>query len=209
MTLTTAPPVLQSGIILNIKHDLQRLRTEEQELKTKYTDKHPKMIEVSKQIEDLHEALKKEVFNTYEVEKAHLNQLNAKKQSLEAEISKTQKKVDAIPDKDRELNEIVHKIDLLESKYEQLLQQQDRSMITLASNPDWQVVILSPASAPYQRKTKDYVRLALGPFLSLVVALGLAFFLESLDHSLNNVAEVEEYLGISVLTTISDIQRGK
>ena len=130
----------------------------------------------------------------------------ARQATIEDDIRKAQLKIDEIPDKEMKLSEIKHKIDVLENKYKDLLGRQAQVMITMASSPEWDVVILTPASAPYQKKTKDYVRLALGPFLSLVVALGLAFFLESLDHSLHNVAEVEEYLGANVLTIISDIK---
>jgi len=206
LALSTAPPILQSGIIINIKQDLQRLRMEQEQLKSKYTMKHPRMIEIKQQIADLQKALKEEVNNLYKVEQAALEQIEAQQTTIEGEIRKAQVKIDAIPDKETKLNEIEHKIEVLENKYQDLLERQDQSMIAMASNPEWDVVILSPASAPYQKKTKDYVRLALGPFLSLVVALGLAFFLESLDHSLNNVAEVEEYLGANVLTTISDLK---
>ncbi|HEU4928714.1 MAG TPA: capsular biosynthesis protein, partial [Candidatus Krumholzibacteria bacterium] len=49
-----------------------------------------------------------------------------------------------------------------------------------------------------------FVRLALGPILSIIIGLGLAFFLESMDHSVKSRAEAEEYLDAPVLGTISD-----
>jgi capsular polysaccharide biosynthesis protein len=49
--------------------------------------------------------------------------------------------------------------------------------------------------------------MALGPMLALVVAMGVAFFLESLDHSLKNIAEVEEFLDTQVLATISEFKK--
>jgi len=49
--------------------------------------------------------------------------------------------------------------------------------------------------------------MALGPMLAAVVALGVAFFMESLDHSLKNMAEVEEYLDTKVLATISEFRK--
>ena len=208
LALSTAPPLLQTSIIINIKLDLQKLRFQQEELKSKYTSKHPRMMEIRKQIADLLRSLKAEVGNLYKVEEAALEQLMARQATIEDDLRKAQLKIDAIPDKEMKLSEIKHKIDVLENKYKSLLERQDQVMITMASSPEWDVVILTPASAPYQKKTKDYVRLALGPFLSLVVALGLAFFLESLDHSLHNAAEVEEYLGANVLTIISDIKSG-
>ena len=48
------------------------------------------------------------------------------------------------------------------------------------------------------------MRLALGPILSIVIGLGLAFFLESMDHSVKSRAEAEEYLDTPVLATIAE-----
>ena len=70
--------------------------------------------------------------------------------------------------------------------------------------PEWDVSILSGAGMPYKKKTRDFVRLALGPILSIIIGLGLAFFLESMDHSVKSRAEAEEYLSAPVLATISD-----
>jgi capsular polysaccharide biosynthesis protein len=36
------------------------------------------------------------------------------------------------------------------------------------------------------------------------VGLGIAFFLESMDHSVKSRAEAEEYLKVPVLATIAD-----
>ncbi|NIM19416.1 MAG: hypothetical protein GTO51_03440 [Candidatus Latescibacteria bacterium] len=205
----TSPPQIQSGIIVMIKQQLQQLRIRQEELVNKYTPRHPQMIAISKQIEDLQNSLRQEVENAYRVEESYLDELVAKQQSIEGEIASARSRIDAVPDKAMQLSEIDHRIGLLESKYENLTETQGQAIVAMASNPEWEVVVLSPASAPYSKKTKDYVRIALGPFLSLVVALGLAFFFESLDHSLNNVAEVEEYLGAPVLATISEIRGGK
>ena len=47
-------------------------------------------------------------------------------------------------------------------------------------------------------------RISLG---ALIIALGIAFFLESVDHTVKNIAEVEEYLGAEVFATISELRK--
>ena len=49
--------------------------------------------------------------------------------------------------------------------------------------------------------------MALGPLFSLVVALGFAFFIDNLDHSIKNVAEAEETLGCQVLASFPDSEQ--
>ena len=93
---------------------------------------------------------------------------------------------------------------LLTKKHERLLMRQSEAEVALASRPELTVRVLAAASSPQQQNTSDFVRLALGPVLSLIVAVGLAFFIESLDHSVKNIGEVEEYLGKKVLASITD-----
>jgi uncharacterized protein involved in exopolysaccharide biosynthesis len=209
LAMSVPPSILQSGIVINIKNSLQKLRTSEEELKNKYTEKHPQVVALNEQIRELQTSLQQEVTNIYKIEQASLKDMLNLQQSTRGEIRKTQVAINEIPDKETELNKINHQIELLESKYSDLLEKQDASQITLASSPDWEVIVLSSASNAYAKKTKDYVRMAVGPLLSLVVAMGLAFFLESIDHSLSNAAEVEEYLGANVLATISEMTSSK
>jgi capsular polysaccharide biosynthesis protein len=113
--------------------------------------------------------------------------------------------MDVLPDKDHELDKYDTIISNLKNKYELLLKKQSETDIAIAGRTKWDVTVLSHASAPYSKKTKDYVRLALGPLLSIIVGLGLAFFLETLDHSVKNMSEAEEYLELPVLATISEV----
>ena len=50
-----------------------------------------------------------------------------------------------------------------------------------------------------------YVRISLGPVFSLIIALGFAFFMDNLDHSIKNVNEAEDALGFQVLSSFPDL----
>jgi hypothetical protein len=67
--------VLQSGIVQNIKFELQKLNMRREELAQMYTEKHPELIAVEAQIADLHEDLKQQVDNAYRVEKVSLSEM--------------------------------------------------------------------------------------------------------------------------------------
>jgi uncharacterized protein involved in exopolysaccharide biosynthesis len=209
LTVSSSQPQtqIQYGVITRIKYQLRNARSRREDLLNKYTEKHPEIIAVDGQIRDLLLELKAEVQNSYSVENSRLAQLLAEQRSIEAEIAKTRAALSTLPDKQLELERMDNAIGSLEGKYDLLLSKRNEAEIAMASAPEWTVTILSPASRPRPRKTKDYVRIALGPFLSLVVGVGLAFFFESMDHSLKNVAEIEEYLGENVLTTISEVRQ--
>jgi uncharacterized protein involved in exopolysaccharide biosynthesis len=198
---------LQSGLLRDIKMDLQRLGTSREELLQKYTPKHPEVVAIDSQMQELRGDLKREVTNAYQIERQELDGLYAKKNTISKQLAVNRTKLEQLPDKDMELKKYDTMIANLQAKYDLLLERQSESDIALAVRPDWEVTVLSNASEPYSKKARDYVRLALGPFLAVIVALGLAFFLESMDHSVKNTAEAEEFLGLKVLTTVSEIEK--
>jgi len=206
LSFSTSNQYMQSGIISNIKYSIHNARLKREDLLSKYTSKHPEVVAADSEIADLQRLLKKEVVNYYNLESSQFAELLEKRVKLKKELEEVRKKLDEIPDKEMEMQKIESRISILRDKYELLLKKQDEAEIALASSPEWEVTVLSGASPAYPKKTKDYIRIALGPFFSFIIALGLAFFFESLDHSFKNVAEVEEYLEIPVLGTVSELK---
>ena len=47
----------------------------------------------------------------------------------------------------------------------------------------------------------------LAELFSIVIALGLAFFIDNLDHSIKSIAEAEDSLGLSVLANFPEIEK--
>lgn len=199
--------VLTSAIVQNIKFQLLNLRMRQEDLVQKYTEKHPDVIALNQQIRDLHDDLKRQTENAYRMEKKTLAEQVTNRATIAQELVETRKEWEAIPDRDRQLTEIDDHIERVAKELELLLSRQSDVEIAKASRAEWEVTILSHAGRPIAKRTRDYVRMAVGPMLALVVALGIAFFMESLDHSLKNMAEVEEYLDTKVLATISEFRR--
>ncbi len=202
-TTATDSPV-QSRVLADIWTELQQLRTKREELMTLYTEKHPDVMAIDNQITDLRHQLNQEVHNAYEVAVAQRDELAAKYQALMKDKTETEAQIAKLPEKDKELARIESNVKAYEDKYQLLLRKQHEAQIAIATSNEFEVTILSPPSKAAQRRTSDYVRLAVGPFLSIIVGLGLAFFFESMDHSLKNAAEVEQYLGTRALTTVSE-----
>jgi uncharacterized protein involved in exopolysaccharide biosynthesis len=209
LAFSTSAHVLQTGVVQNIKYALQNLNLKQEELAQKYTDKHPDLIAVNAQIADLHRDLKLQVENAYRVEKVTLTEMQARRAAVLEEVSVARQELDRVPDRERALGEIDARIDALVAQEKFLMQKSSDVEIAAAGRPEDEVSILSHASRPYSKKTRDYVRLALGPILSIIVGLGIAFFLESMDHSVKTRAEAEEYLNVTVLATVADTGHGR
>jgi uncharacterized protein involved in exopolysaccharide biosynthesis len=197
--------VLQTTIVQNIKQSLQSFNVRMEELQQRYTEKHPEVIATRSQIAELHADLERQVVNAYRMEAVVLEEMAARRALLERERRDARAQLEAVPEKARALTQFDEMISTLAKQHEILISRQSESEIAKASSAEWEVTILAHASPPVSKKTSDYVRLLLGPLLALVVALGIAFFLESLDHSLRSSAEAEEFLATAVLATISEV----
>jgi capsular polysaccharide biosynthesis protein len=55
----------------------------------------------------------------------------------------------------------------------------------------------------------DYVRLGLAPAFSLVVGVGLAFFIDGLDLTVHTSGQAEEEVRVPVLAAITERRRDK
>jgi capsular polysaccharide biosynthesis protein len=73
-----------------------------------------------------------------------------------------------------------------------------------------QFKILDPARLPEKpiRPDRDKI-LLMGLLIGLVAGLGMAWFRESMDQSFYNIAELEEYLKLSVLAEIPNLKQEK
>ncbi len=196
---------VQSRVLADLRLDLLRLKTKRQELLTLYTEKHPEVTSVENQIVDIEGQLRNEIQNALALAVNEYDELRAKYESISREKDQTEEQIALLPEKEKELSRIDSNIRSYEDKYRLLLQKQHEAEIAIATSEQFEVKVLTPPGRATTRRGGDYVRLAVGPFLSLIVGLGLAFFLESMDHSLKNTAEVEQYLKTAVLATVSEV----
>ena len=90
--------------------------------------------------------------------------------------------------------------------YKAMRDRQDRALVATNATPDWTASLLVPAVQAFRVNKLDYVRMALAPILALAIAIGLAFFVDSLDHSLKSVREVEDILGLPVVASVPEVK---
>ncbi|MCK4538580.1 MAG: hypothetical protein KAV42_07290 [Candidatus Krumholzibacteria bacterium] len=184
---------------------LVKLRISESELAVKYTDDHMEMKTVRWQIEDVLSYMEVEIQASVEIQKKRLDIVTSREENLVNLMAVMDGEKISYPEKEGELHRINKTLEILEERLDLLQEQHLNSRINMASNPEWSITILAPATRAYQKKTRDYVRMALGPLFSLIIALGFAFFMDNLDHSIKNVNEAEDALGFQVLSSFPDL----
>jgi succinoglycan biosynthesis transport protein ExoP len=198
---------LETELMKNVRTKLQDLQMREAELEGRYTDQNPEVQRIRKELENLHTMVLAEIRTQILLNKNKLGIIAQRETILREIIAKLEIKKSQYPQAEIELERIDAALEKLKNTYDKVVAQQMEARISRASNPEWSVTILNPASHASRRKTRDYVRMALGPAFSLIVALGLAFFIDNLDHSIKNINEAEETLGLSVLASFPETNR--
>jgi uncharacterized protein involved in exopolysaccharide biosynthesis len=198
---------LEEQLMRDLRVRLQELRIKESEYSGRYTDKNPEVLRIRRQIEDLRQMVLAEIRTQILLNKNKLLIIVQKEETLRQFLAKLEIEKVRYPKAEIELERIDAALTKLKRTYDNVVDQQMEAKISRASNPEWTVTILNAASPAYQKKTRDYVRMALGPAFSLIIALGLAFFIDNLDHSIKNIADAEENLGLSVLASFPETDR--
>jgi succinoglycan biosynthesis transport protein ExoP len=207
-----ATPVLSQGppgsetVMNKLRSSRSVLRMDLQRLKAQYTDKDQRVIAVQRQLGDVEEQLKAEVKQELILAEARVAPLRAAENQIRQSLSAVEVELRGYPEQETVLADLNAKIRVLERDYETLTGKKIDAMVSRESSPEWTVILLSPASEPVALRTKDYVRLSLGPLLGLLVGIGLAFLFDSLDHSIKSKGEAEAFLEIPVVASIVEMK---
>ena len=190
-----------------LRNGITDRRVRESELAVGYTGEHKKLREVREQLAEMERMLDVEIDAMLSINKTQIEIMRSRQQYLRDMVQRFEEESRTYPEKEVELERIHAALLRVQENYNRLVEQHMASKVALASNPEWNVTILNPASPGYRKKTRDYVRMALGPAFSLIVALGFAFFIDNLDHSIKNVSDAEESLNLQVLASFPDRER--
>ncbi len=195
------------NVIIQHKLKLADLRSQRDAMAAQFTEKYPPLASLNSQIALLENEIRGEVQNKIKLDEMDLRLLKVKEQDLIGTIAATERTLAKIAGREGQYHQMQLDLETLTSSYKELKEAQVKTKLSQATSPAWRVTLITPASRPFARKTKDYVRMALAPIFSVVVGLGLVFFVESLDHSIKSPADAEEALGLPVLATLWEMKK--
>ncbi len=203
--------------------ELDRLRGELATLRTRYTDQHPDVQVVLRQVREL-EALdspsgspsvsadRESSLTRRELQQAEaeLKTLRAKQADLDRQMARIQSRVDLAPRTEQELATLTRDYAQLQEGYVSLLRKQRDAEMAEQLEQRWKgerFKVLDPAHFPDKPFFPSRTLFAL---LGLVGGLGLglvcAFAVELLDHSVKSAEQLEELFSQPLLATIPHIK---
>lgn len=176
-------------------------------LRERYRDDAPEVQNAVSTLATLQALLRREVDSAIEVARARIGLQQSRLDVLDRDIAEIRTRLGGIPANQRRVEEIEAELKTLRMRYDEYAKARDMARISSNTSQALNVVLLNPAGPGLPGNTRDWVRLALAPAFSLVVGIGLAFFIDGLDLTIRTSAQAEEYLEAPVLASVSERRR--
>ncbi len=189
-------------VLYQEKNKKLALERKKAELLARYTEQHPDVVAVENEIRSIEDDIARETEQIVTVKETYLAVERAKINDMRQKLADLMNQLHAIPEVERNLQDLDRSIKLANDAYAELLENQVRIQVAEVSSRDFTLSLLSKADEPTASNPRDPIRLALVPAFSLLVGISLAFFIETMDHSLKGREDAEHHLALSVLASI-------
>jgi polysaccharide biosynthesis protein PslE len=206
--------------------ELFRLQMLEQELASKYTDKHfavrqirervPAAKEVLAATDESHEQTTSGPNTVYEQshvalvkQEPLLSSLRAKSDALQSQLAQVRDQIKALNADELKIAQLTRDVKWHETNYQAYAQHLEQNRIdqALEAGRISSINIIQPATfEPKPVGPKVLVILGLGLVIGLIGAIGLPLVADGLDLPLANPQEVENHLGVGVLGSVPRFQ---
>jgi uncharacterized protein involved in exopolysaccharide biosynthesis len=201
------PPSVADNVIAELKRQILNQQTRVAQLRERYLDESSEVRSAEETLQSLRAMMAREVQGRIEASEALVRSLEARRQVVLNEVNSVAAQIEELPGKESRLDELDRRIAVLKDSYEELSRRSDQARIAQATTSNLTVLLLAAAGKATMVNARDYVRLALAPIFSLLVGLGLAFFVDSLDTTVRTPGEAEQALQLPVLATLADRRR--
>ena len=209
--------VADNNVITSLQKQLATLETQRINYLDKYTEKHPKVLEVNKEIAGIRKILNDEIARIASLETSSTNVVHqgllADKFKSEAEMSVAQSNLKTINELEKRYNEDVQRLSDTEQQYLSLLRDsrvaqeiyvmlakrlEEAKVAEVAVSTEVQVVD-APTLPEKPVKPKKALTLVLAFLLGLFGSSGYVIARELMNRTIKTTDDVATYLGLPVL----------
>jgi len=202
------PVIAQSATVTSLRQNLIRQEQEIVTLSKSIGDKHPRMVRAKEDLEALRQKLNEEVQGVIQSVKSKYQLAREQADDLGKLLDETKQKAALMNDKLIQYEILKRDVNVNKLLYERMLQRIKESDASDASSPI-NVWVVEEAAVPRFPFNKSFKRtLMMGLLTSLMIGVGLAFFLEYLDNTVKTVEDAEARLHLPIMGTVPMIKSG-
>jgi uncharacterized protein involved in exopolysaccharide biosynthesis len=126
---------------------------------------------------------------------------------VRTDLAEYRRNLAEMPGKENDLGELDRQIEVLRRRYADLFEKSDLARVTQNTTSNLTVLVLERPGSAKPANARDWVRLGLAPAFSLLVGIGIAFFIDGLDITVRTAGQAEEAGDIPVLASLSERRR--
>lgn len=190
-----------------LKNRIVEQQTRIAQLRERYRDESPEVQNAVATLATLQALLRKEIQSSLDIQRSRISLQQSRIETLDRDIAELRRRLSDMPRSQRRLEDLEAELKTLRMRYDDYAKARDLARINSNTSQELNVVLLNPAGPGLASNARDWVRLALAPAFSLVVGIGLAFFIDGLDLTVRTAAQAEEYLEVPVLASLSERRR--
>jgi len=206
------PAVLNNNLVQELKGDYQELEREYNEKSKKFKPAYPAMVRLQHKMDQEKEMIRKEIANVIEGVRHEYKAGLAREKSVRDGLEKQKAEVRKLNESAIEYGILKNEVDTNRGIYNAMLQRTKEASIA-AGLKAGNITVLDKADVPVRKyRPRRKLNVLLGMILGLIGGVGLAFFLEYLDNTINTPDEVERVFhlpSIGVIPALASVLPAK
>ena len=200
------PETVNNWVIIEIKKEEVKLLREKTEKAEKFGPKHPTMIGINQEIENLRKRKLQEIKSIVESLKSQYESALAQERSLQAAMGRSQAETISRDRVAIQYQVLQQEVETNRGFYDMLLKRLKETNIS-EENRSVNIHVVDPAEIPrVPAKPRIRLNLFLAVLVGLVMGVGLAFFLEYLDNTIKSPDDLEQYFKLPYLGPVPNFE---
>ena len=200
--LESSPIVINNPLIQKLKGQLVELEVQRSKLLKTYRDKHPEVVKIQSQIDEISQKIREEVSRLALSMESEYNALKARETAMLQAVNQYGDEAQSLAKKEIQYGILKREADSNQQLYDVLLKRLKETSLSQGLDSS-NVRIVEPAVTPiFPVKPRRFLNLAVGTVLGLLVGLILAFFVEYMDDTVRAPEHVEQVTGVPVFAII-------
>ncbi len=224
-TLISSTTIADNTFVTQYRSRLADLEIKLSSAREKYTDRHPEILALQAEIEDVKQKLAEEVERVVGTETRTLNTIRqqlygtlinleveanalaARESALLTVMADQEQALSSLPAQELELARLMREAKVLEELYILLRTRREEARISEAMQTA-DVQVIDRAIVPdIPVKPRVKLNIAIGGVLGVFLGVGLAFLIEFMDNTIKTKEDAEKILGLPVLGQIPDMTK--
>ena len=200
--LESSPVVMNNPLIQRLKGQLVELEVTRSKLLKTFRDKHPEVVKVQSQIDEISQKIREEVGRLALSMESEYNALKARENAMVQAVNQYRDEAQSLAKKEIQYGILKREADSNQQLYDVLLKRLKETGLSQGLDSS-NVRIVEPAVTPIRPvKPRKMLNLAVGVVLGLGIGLVLAFFVEYMDDTVRAPEHVEQVIGVPVFALI-------